>query len=142
MKTDLARGNGGTRLVSVVVGSIRNAGRVLLVGPDGNGCMGFPSEEFDGSLNGSLMDTMRRTLGLFIDDRDEGADFMGSFVAKRGNVVEVVYNFSVDASDGSIRVPHIWSVPGEMEGMELDFRTAACLKSFGPSRNGRPRSIK
>jgi len=130
------------KLMSVIVFAIKNAGRMLLVGPDENGCMGFPSKEFDGSLNGSLDDTMRRTLDGFTSSRDATAECTGSFVARRGDSIEVVYNFSATVADENIRVPHVWARPSEMKTMDLDSRTAACLKSFELPRTGQPRLIK
>ncbi|MCX6821122.1 MAG: hypothetical protein NT016_04225 [Candidatus Aenigmarchaeota archaeon] len=142
MKAARKRALGDTKLVSVIVFAMKNAGRMLLVGPDESGCMGFPSKEFDGNLNGSLDDTMRRTLDGFTSSRDVPVEYTGSFVARRGGVVEVVYNFSADSPDESIRVPHVWASPVEIKTMDVDFRTAACLKSFELLRAGRPRSIK
>jgi len=142
MKTDGKHARVNAKLASVVVFSIKNAGRMLLVGPDEDGCMGLPSKEFDGNLNGSLNDTMRRTLEGFMDSRDAPVECIGSFVAKRGDAIEVVYNFSADMPDESVRVPHIWARPSEMKTMDVDFRTTACLKSFKPRRAGRSRSIK
>jgi hypothetical protein len=116
-------------LVSVVVFSIMNAGRVLLLGPDENGAWKFPSEEFDGKLNGSLEDTILRSLRKFLRVAQPDAKCIGSFVAKRGNIVEAVYNFSVEAAEDSVMGPHMWVAPDELEGIELDFRTAALLRA-------------
>jgi len=117
------------KLVSVVVLAIRNAGRVLLLGPDESGAWGFPSEEFDGKLNGSLEDTIRRSLKKILRIAQPDAKCVGSFVAKRGDVVEAVYNFSAEAAEDSVMGPHMWVAPDELVGMELDFRTAAFLKA-------------
>jgi hypothetical protein len=130
------------KLTSVIVFAIKNAGRMLLVGPDENGCMGFPSKEFDGSLNGSLDDTMRRTLDGFIGSHDATTECIGSFLARRGDSIEVVYNFSATVAGENIRVPHVWARPSEMKTMDLDPRTAACLKSFEFLRAGQSRLIK
>lgn len=117
------------KLVSVVVFVIKNAGRVLLLGPDENGAWKFPSEEFDGELNGSLEDTIRRSLKKILRIAQPDVKCIGSFVAKRGDVVEAVYNFSAEAAEDSVTGPHIWVAPDELVGMELDFRTAAFLKA-------------
>jgi len=116
------------KLVSVVVFVIKNAGRVLLLGPDENGAWKFPSEEFDGELNGSLEDTIRRSLKILRIAQPD-VKCIGSFVAKRGDVVEAVYNFSAEAAEDSVMGPHMWVAPDELVGMELDFRTAAFLKT-------------
>jgi len=117
------------KLVSVVVLAIRNAGRMLLLGPDESGAWGFPSEEFDGKLNGSLDDTIRRSLGKISSAVVSSIKCIGSFVAKRGNTVETVYNFSIKLAGRGVDKPHMWVLPEELEGMELDFRTAALLKA-------------
>ena len=129
MKTPKSAKPSKPKLVSVVMFEIRNAGRVLLLGPDENGSWKFPSEEFDSKLNGSLEDTIKRSLRKFLCVAQPGTECVGSFVAKRGNVVEVIYNFSAELADDSVNQPHMWVAPGELEGMELDFRTAAFLKT-------------
>jgi len=126
---------GEAKLASVVVFMIKNAGRVLLFGPDKDGAWGFPSEEFDSGLNGGLEDTasrsLRSILGAGIEVGTCGAKCIGSFVAKRGNVVEAVYIFSTDLAEDRVSRPHMWVVPEELGRMELDLRTSAFLKSCG-----------
>jgi hypothetical protein len=126
---------GEAKLASVVVFMIKNAGRVLLFGPDEDGAWGFPSEEFDNGLNGGLEDTasrsLRNILGAETGIEAYGARCIGSFVAKRGNLVEAVYVFSADMAEDGIARPHVWVVPEELGRMELDLRTAAFLKSCG-----------
>lgn len=124
--------NGKPRLVSVVVFAIRSGGRMLLLGPDENGAWGFPSEEFDEALNGSLDDTVRRSLRRILTGAGAEAECVGSFVAKRGNTIETVYNFSVAVPNDAVHGQHMWIAPSELGRMELDLRTAAFLKSFGP----------
>ena len=129
MKTGLNQDSGGTRLVSVVVFSIRNAGRVLLLGPDENGAWKFPSEEFDGKLNGNLESTLRRLSAKFLKSPQLKAKCVKSFVSMMGNTVEVVYNFTMDVREGDVTEPHIWIVPRELIGLELDVRTNAFMKA-------------
>ena len=129
MKTPKSAKPSKPKLVSVVMFEIRNAGRVLLLGPDENGAWKFPSEEFDGELNGSLEDTIMRSLRKFLRIAQPDAKCVGSFGAKRGDVVEAVYNFSAEAAEESVTGPHMWVLPEELEGMALDFRTAALLKA-------------
>jgi hypothetical protein len=129
MKTPKSTKRGEARLVSVVMFEIRNGNRVLILGPDERGIWKFPSEEFDGELNGSLEDTIRRSLKKISRIAQPNAKCVGSFVAKRGDVVEAVYNFSAEAAEDSVMGPHMWVAPDELEGMELDFRTAAFLKA-------------
>lgn len=118
----------GPKVVSAVVVAVKNKGRVLLLGPDASGAWRFPSEEFDGELNGNMDSTIRRALGKIFPGISR-TKCIGSFVAKRGDVVEAVYNFSADARGREVPEPHMWVAPDEMEGMELDFRTAAFLKA-------------
>ena len=118
----------GPKVVSVVVVAVKNKGRVLLLGPDASGAWRFPSEEFDGEINGNMDSTIRRALGKMFPGILR-TKCVGSFVARRGDVVEAVYNFSAYARGRDVDGPHMWVAPDELVGMELDFRTAAFLKA-------------
>lgn len=118
------------KVVSVVVVAVRNNGRLLLLGPDRSGAWRFPSAEFDGKLNGNMDSTVRRALGK-ISAGTSRTRCVGSFVVKRGQVVEAVYNFSASTRSADVKEPHIWAAPDDVECMELDARTAAFIKSSG-----------
>lgn len=111
--------------------TVKNAGRLLLLGPDKNGLWGFPSEEFDGALNGGLDDTVRRSLTKIMGGSGcvkSEARCVSTFVARNGEALEAVYVFSIETHDDCVTKCHMWARPDELNELEIDFRTAALMK--------------
>lgn len=131
MKVDRKARSACPKLVSVVIFVVKNAGRLLLLGPDKNGQWGFPSEKFDGRLNGNLESTLMRLSAKFLKPMQRKAKCVKSFVSRNGNTIEVVYNFTADASEGDVPKPHMWVLPKELRGLELDVRTTAFAEACG-----------
>jgi hypothetical protein len=119
---------------SIVTIAVRKDGKFLLVpkreGSERFWC--FPSGEFKDRLNGNLSETVKRVLREFIaEDRLKGfeAEYLGSYLHKKGKNVRVGYNFIVDNFDFGLKVDNVrWVHKSEIKKIVRDSETLLLLK--------------
>jgi len=117
------------KIVSAITVAISKKGEFLLLKYDKGGVWGFPYEEFDGSLNGSLDDTVRRALKVVADLRQQKIDYLGSFLRKETARILIGYNFSIEDFEGTVLAKTCkWLTKKEMEKIKLDKNTLTFLK--------------
>lgn len=117
------------KIVSAITVAISKKGKFLLLKYSKNDVWGFPYEEFDGNLNGSLDDTVRRALKVVADLTQQKIDYLGSFLRKEKSRILIGYNFSIENFEGTVLAKTCkWLTKAEMEKIELDKNTLTFLK--------------
>ncbi len=117
------------KIVSAITVAINKEGKFLLLKHDKNNVWGFPYEEFDGNLNGSLDDTVKRALKIVADLTEQKIDYLGSFLRKEKTRILIGYSFLIENFKGSILPKtHKWLTKNEMEKIKLDKNTLTFLK--------------
>ena len=117
------------KIVSAITVAINKEGKFLLLKDGKSGGWGFPYEEFDGNLNGSLDDTVKRALKIVADLTEQKIDYLGSFLRKEKTRILIGYSFLIENFEGTILPKtYKWLTKNEMEKIKLDKNTLTFLK--------------